>query len=568
MFKKFALGLAAVLTAACGGIPSSSAIYNGEETQTDTQQVIRVIARPPVDGMSPDAVVRGFLDACADSAEDFAIAREYLTGTVQLSWNPNTGTQIYDPNKLALTTTGNYINATAPLDSSITTSGKLAYNATDSSVTQQFKMEKDSSGQWRIAELPNGLMISRSDFDRSYRAFPIYFLGDAANSLVPDYVMLPGGASGNATTLMRALLQGPASELLPTVTTAIPLGTKLTYSGVPVNNGIAQVDLSEEILAADKQSRERLSAQLVWTLTSLPGVSGVRIMISGQQFEVPGISGIQNQTDWKKYAPEIKGGQTTLYSMSGANISRQDENSSSTIVARANMGVGQQITTAQISYDRKQFAAIGQNGKQLLLSSADEMVMNPIHNGSSLSRPVWTARNELIAADYGFGLSAFSSTGQPIDIQLEATPFGSPSDIKHMTIARDGVRVAMVFSSGDTDILTVGTISWTNVGISIVGTRKIENSITRISDLAWSGPHSIEVLGAINNGSTSLIGLAVGTGQVTLATAPVGAQTLAIGSNATIYVGVTDGDTAAVVKQEFGPWIKVADGSAPITVVN
>lgn len=567
MFKKLSLVIVGVLLAGCAGIPSSSAIYQGEETTTDAQQVIRVIARPPVDGMTPDAVVRGFLDACADSADGYAIAREYLTGGIQTAWNPNTGTQIYDSSRLTMTTTGDRIVASAPLDSSISSTGRLSFNASPSAATEQFKMEKDETGQWRIAELPNGLMISRSDFDRSYRATPVYFLGLRERELIPDYVMLPAGGSANATTLTRALLDGPSSDLLPTVKSAIPLGTKLTYSGVPVNNGIAQVDLSEEVLSADKATREALSAQLVWTLTSLPGVTGVRIMISGQQFEVPGISGIQTDEDWIQYSPKQQGNATLLYSVSGANISQLDSTGATSIVARANMGVGQKLASAAVSFDRQQFAAVGQDGKQLLLNAADEVVMNPIHAGSVMSRPVWTARNEVVVADYGVGLQAFSSDGTAKKIQLETTPFGAASDIKELAIARDGVRIAMVFKSGTSDVLTVGTLSWTDVGISIVGTRRVEQSISQVNDMVWSSLHSIEVLGATNNGSTSLVGLDIGTGQVTTATAPVGAQRIAVGLNASLYVGVTDGNQAAIVKQEFGPWVKVTDGSAPFAVV-
>lgn len=566
MFKRLSLILIVGFTAACGGIPTTSAIYQGEDSQTATQQVIRVIARPPVDGMAPDAVVRGFLNACADSAEDFAIAREYLTGAVQQNWNPNTGTQIYDSNRLSLTTTGEWIMVTAPLDSTITTAGKLAYNETDNSVSQQYKLVKDSTGQWRIAELPNGLLLSRNDFDRSYRAFPTYFYGEKPNLLIPDFVMLAGNTTSNATTLTRALLAGPSSELQPTLTSAIPLDTKLTYSGVPVNNGIAQVDLSEEILSADKTTREKISAQLVWTLTSLPGVSGVRIMISGQQFEVPGISGVQVTSDWNQYAPDPKGQSAALYSVTGANIVKFAENES-TIVARANMAVGDSLNSAQISLQRDQFAAIGQDGKQLLLSEPSQMVMNLIHTGSTMSRPAWTARNEIVVADYGNGITAYSSQGEVIDIQLETTPLGSESDIKSIAIAPDGVRIALVFSAGDTDRLALGTITWTDVGISIQGTRKIENSISQISDITWAHSQQLQLLGSIDNGSTALIGLAIGTGQWTTSSAPVGAQTLAVGANSAIYVGVTDGDAAAIVKQEFGPWVKVIDAAAPFAVI-
>jgi hypothetical protein len=193
--------------------------------------------------------------------------------------------------------------------------------------------------------------------------------------------------------------------------------------------------------------------------------------------------------------------------------------------------------------------------------------MNSIATGSSFSRPVWTANDEILVANYGVGLAAYDATGKRIDVQLDSNSFGSASDIKSLAIARDGVRLAMVFSAGETDTLTLATISWTSVGISIVGTRKFENSISQAVDLVWSSPHSLAVLGKTKDGATSLIGLDVGTGIANENPAPVGARTIAVGAKATIYVGVTDGNSAAVVKQLFGPWVKVSVGAAPFTVI-
>ena len=87
----------------CGGIPKSSEVFFGEVISDDiTSQSVRVIARPPSAGMSPEAIVKGFLDACADPAQDYGIARQYLMTDSASSWNPETGIEIYDASTMEI----------------------------------------------------------------------------------------------------------------------------------------------------------------------------------------------------------------------------------------------------------------------------------------------------------------------------------------------------------------------------------------------------------------------------------------------------------------------------------
>ena len=59
------VALLALLLSGCSGIPTSSQVFYGEEISEDTStQFVRVIARPPSNDMSPEEIVRGFLDAC------------------------------------------------------------------------------------------------------------------------------------------------------------------------------------------------------------------------------------------------------------------------------------------------------------------------------------------------------------------------------------------------------------------------------------------------------------------------------------------------------------------------
>ena len=95
--------LLSISLAGCGGIPNSSEVFFGEVISEDiTAQFVRVIARPPSAGMTPELIVRGFLDACADPAQDYGIARQYLLPESASIWNPEAGIEIYDANTMEI----------------------------------------------------------------------------------------------------------------------------------------------------------------------------------------------------------------------------------------------------------------------------------------------------------------------------------------------------------------------------------------------------------------------------------------------------------------------------------
>jgi hypothetical protein len=89
--------LVAPLLAACAVIPTSGPIQQGAEVGVETtDQVIRVIARPPQSDMTPTEIVSGFLQASASFEDDHAVAREYLTPQAAVMWDPSINVSVYD----------------------------------------------------------------------------------------------------------------------------------------------------------------------------------------------------------------------------------------------------------------------------------------------------------------------------------------------------------------------------------------------------------------------------------------------------------------------------------------
>lgn len=87
--KRVAAITAGLLLTGCSAIPSSGPVVQGPRIDVvGSGGYVRVIARPPSPGMSPEALVRGFLDACASLTDGDETARLYLTPGAAQQWNP------------------------------------------------------------------------------------------------------------------------------------------------------------------------------------------------------------------------------------------------------------------------------------------------------------------------------------------------------------------------------------------------------------------------------------------------------------------------------------------------
>jgi spore germination protein GerM len=99
--------------------------------------------------------------------------------------------------------------------------------------------------------------------------------------------------SSAPSNLIKALLAGTTPEdQAARLRTAIPGGTVL-HTANRTSNGVVVVNLSAQILQATGDALIDAVAQLVFTATALDGVSGVRLLVDGEQREWPRGDGSQ-----------------------------------------------------------------------------------------------------------------------------------------------------------------------------------------------------------------------------------------------------------------------------------
>src|SRR4051812_4353931 len=241
----WAVVIAVLSTAACAEIPTSGDVESGSQVQTsENDPLIRVIPRPPLPGATPAEVVQGFLNASASFADDHAVARLYMTPEASERWDPAREVTVFNETAgVDLTRKGRKrVQLQAEQTATINKGGALSPR-NNVSITRSFVLERQENN-WRIARAPQGLLLSEVDVARSYRAFDVFFLNDLQTRLVPDPVFIPLERQGTATSLTDAVLAGPTAWLRPAVDSAIPDGTSLVVDAVPIENGVALVDLS------------------------------------------------------------------------------------------------------------------------------------------------------------------------------------------------------------------------------------------------------------------------------------------------------------------------------------
>lgn len=306
--KKFAIILMIFSLAGCANVPTNSAIREGALLGAVSDgSIVRVIASFPQDGMTPDEIVTGFLNASASSENDFRIAREYLVPDKKITWNPTQVIKVYEGEGLLNSLQENTIIFSAPSISTIDDKSRAVLSDLNSQIVEEFRLV-EIEGQWRIDSVPEGLLISNADLNRSFVTFPLWFPDSSLKTLVPDNVVLPRSATGTATRLMQLLLAGPSEKLAGAVKSAFPVGTNLSLNSVPVSNGLATISLNENVLSAEPFLRELLSAQIVKTLTRIPEIRSIRINVGSQPLVVPDTPIRQSLSDWENFSPDFNRG--------------------------------------------------------------------------------------------------------------------------------------------------------------------------------------------------------------------------------------------------------------------
>lgn len=278
--------LLAVLLTGCAQIPDEGPVE--EVSLPSDPQGIDIAPQPPAEDAEAAQVLEGFLLAMTEPEGDYAIARSYLTEEASAGWDPGASTTVYvggieqarpdEPASYRLqgTTVGR-----------VDSTGRFAPGA--GSFAHDFTLV-DVDGQWRISTPPEDLLVSRYLFDRLYTPLTLYFIALGGDHVIPDLISWPEQLV-TPTRIVEALLDGPGERLVGSATNAIPSGVRLGDEDASIDaQGVVTIDFAGLDDSMGDEDRRELGAQLLWSLTALPRVTGVRVTNEGVPFILPGQS--------------------------------------------------------------------------------------------------------------------------------------------------------------------------------------------------------------------------------------------------------------------------------------
>lgn len=276
--RLIAVAIVALTFAGCAQLPRSSEVKAGPEIQGDiANDYLYYSPSGPAQGETQQEILTGFLNAGTGPQNDYEAAREYLTQGFKTKWNPNAEVLIQQGSPTISFNANQQASVSVQVQAIVDGDGHYIVQDAGASRMLQFEMVRES-GEWRIARAPNLTILIRPVFDVIFRSYSIYFFDSQRTHLVPDLRWFPSRAS-TATRMMNAMLKGPSEWLEPAVNSAIPTGTALSLTSVTVAEGIASVDLTAKALTAKDLARRQMKAQIRATLTQLPNVYSVAILV-------------------------------------------------------------------------------------------------------------------------------------------------------------------------------------------------------------------------------------------------------------------------------------------------
>lgn len=509
---------ACMLAAGCATLPAGGQVRSVNVAQGGAgqgQNFLQPIPTSPGRGWTPRQIVSGFLAADASFVDDHAVARRYLLPTTSTSWHPGWSVVVFGQD-LAVdplvvpprVTSGGQREAT------VVVSGRVLGNLSDNGqyvvaadgrqrVQERFVLVRHD-GQWRIANLPDHLLLSQADFGRVYQPRNLYFFDPTMRVLVPDPVYVPEAATPTdlVTGLVRALATGPIGWLSQATRTAFPTGTSQVRN-VVVDGNTAIVDLGGAAAQATDAGLSRVSAQLLWTLAGSsadqPAIQSVELEVDGTPWVPPTSSGspVQQVDAYRGDVPAAPASASFYYVDDKGAVEAMSAASTPGGATPTGRPVPGSAGTPATPLGR---VAVSPDGRYVAGLSPDgsEVYTGALRSGAALARRMsggpftslsWDGHDELWVAGSG-GVWVLPDAGGGAAAAYRPA---ARSRVVAATVAPDGVRCALVVAGNSGSRLVLGAITRSGSGARIVATVPIRSTTADIGDATWYGDNHLIV---------------------------------------------------------------------------
>jgi hypothetical protein len=476
------LALVAVL-AGCSTVPSSSPTVQITQVAEPTAGDVGIEPLGPESGATPEEVVRGFIDASASVVRNHPVAREYLSDQAAITWKDSDGVTVISGDYAPVQKQSGAVEVTSTLVGTVDERGIFSVGA-DSVYNRVFTLS-DDSGEWRITDPPDGLLLLEPDFSRTYEHVNAYFLDPTGTRVVPDPRYLVDGEA-QPTTLVERLLAGPAQTIAAGVVN--PLAGAKLRSTVSVSGSTVTIDLTwpPEVTSA---TLEAASAQLTWSLSQLE-LNSVVLLRDGQPLGLPGVPGTQSSGDWAALDPDTAPfGAVGHYLADGGLRLASDGNpapgpAGAGVYGLSSAAISVDARTSQLGWMAGVSTTVSPGAAATLYAGMYGGDLAPVLTGSTFTDPttagtraeIWTVRDggEVVRLPSGGSAQTVS-----------ATTLAGLGRTTVFQLSPDGVRAAVVSQGPEGGQVYVGTVVRDEDTVSVRDLRAVAPTVQQVMDVAW-----------------------------------------------------------------------------------
>ncbi|MGF2948461.1 LpqB family beta-propeller domain-containing protein [Microbacterium alcoholitolerans] len=536
--RLLAIAVAGLLLAGCTGLPTSGPPNAGLTVGEDGEEPdFTPIAPDPEPGAGPERIVAGFLEASMTPANNWEIARKFLTEDFSREWDPEVGVAIdssvlkreFDPSVEADDEAATTAEVNVQLDQIASVDADGAYSAATGQAKATYRLVRAEGGEWRISEAKDGITLDIETFAKVYEKFSLKYFDPSWSHLVPDVRWYPRRAA-MATTITRAVISGtPTDWLAPAVQTAFPADVALVGDAVPIDaDQVASVSLTRSALSASSAVLARMRTQLEASLAGA-GVAEVRFVVDGSPLSADTVSldesivdpGVLVLTD-ETFGTAGAGGDIAPVTGLTAQIDK----------------ISSPIQAMDISRDALLAAVQQGDGRVFAVSDG---TANEVDSRSNLVTPsldpfgfIWTVPRHEPGE-----VKAWEARVVEHNVVAD---WPETDSISHLRVSADGARVAGVVASGGQHRLVVASVvrGEGSAPVELGDVQEIALLSGPADGIAWIGADSIAVLSSAPG--TALTTYMVG-GPAAVSPAPEGATSLA-GAKTTTGLRVLTSDGA------------------------
>lgn len=492
------------LTAAagCGGLPDSGPIEVGEAPAGSEEAVgVPFIPRGPQRGEDPTEIVQHFLEAMTANPIQISVARQFLSPSARESWKPDRRIITYAgaPSLSGSTTIEVALSGANWLDSHGSWRGALSEE--QARITFPLASEE---GEWRIAQAPNAMVVPDDWFAERFRQVALYFFDSTAEILVPEPVFVPRGDQ-LATSLVRALLQGPTREMRGELRSFLPPEATLADVSVPVEDGVAEIALTGNLADLAPKSLDLLAAQIGWTLRQDPALAAARVTIGDAPVTLE--RGVSEFTldEGHLYDPAGAVSETAVFGFRRGRLVQAfppDVLATDGPFGREALGV----RDISVSLDGADAAGVTADGTTLLVGEIDPAEGRPspartlLEDATDLLHPAWDHAGRLWVLDRRAS-GARVSVREGEEFRRVHVPGVTGEAVVDFLVSRDGTRlVAAVGNPGEQSVVASRLLTG-RTGVTATRARTIAQEPggdAGILDLGWRTPTDVVVLSSVN----------------------------------------------------------------------